>query len=341
MATEPAVAHPDAMRVVVFSSKPHDRAFLGAANAGRHDLIFQEARLLPESAPLAAGAEAICLFVHDHADADVMATLAKLGVRHIALRCAGFNNIDLAAAAKHGITVARVPAYSPHGVAEHAVALFLTLNRRVHRAYNRVRDGDFSLDGLLGADVHGKTVGVLGTGKIGLCFAQIMRGFGCRVLAYDVARNPAAESLGVEYTSLDRLFAESHVISLHCPLTPQTKHVINREALGRMRDGVVLINTGRGPLINTGAVIAALKSGKLGALALDVYEEEEGVFYEDHSSGILADDQLARLLSFPNVLVTSHQAFFTREAITAIAATTVANLDDFAAGRPCPNALKA
>lgn len=329
------------MHVVVFSSKPHDRVFLGAANAGCHELVFQEARLLPESAALAAGTEAVCLFVHDHADAAIMAVLAELGVRHIALRCAGFNNVDLAAAAKHGITVARVPAYSPHGVAEHAVALFLTLNRRVHRAYNRVRDGNFALDGLLGFDVHGKTVGIVGTGKIGVCFAQIMRGFGCRLLAFDVTRNPAAESLGVEYTSLERLFAESHVISLHCPLTPQTQHLIDAAALERMRDGVVIINTGRGPLIDTGAVIAALKSGKLGSLALDVYEEEEGVFYEDHSSVFLADDQLARLLTFPNVLVTSHQAFFTREAITAIAETTIGNLDDFAAGRLCPNALQA
>lgn len=329
------------MRVVVFSAKPHDRAFLGAANAGRHELVFQEARLLPESAPLAAGADAVCLFVHDHADAAILATLAGLGVRHLALRCAGFNNVDLAAAARHGISVARVPAYSPHGVAEHAAALLLTLNRRVHRAYNRVRDGNFSLDGLLGFDLHGKTVGVVGTGKIGLCFAQIMRGFGCRVLAFDVARNPAAEALGVTYTTLDELFAESHVISLHCPLTPQTRHLINAAALRRMREGVVILNTGRGPLIDTRAVISALKSGRLGALALDVYEEEEGVFYEDHSSGILADDQLARLLTFPNVLVTSHQAFFTREAITAIAETTIGNLDDFAAGRPCPHAVKA
>ena len=329
------------MRVVVFSSKPHDRVFLTAANGGRHELVFQEARLLPEAAALAAGAEAVCLFVHDHADAAIMAVLAKLGVRHIALRCAGFNNVDLNAAAKHGISVARVPAYSPHGVAEHAVALFMTLNRRVHRAYNRVRDGNFALDGLLGFDVHGKTVGIIGTGKIGVCFAQIMRGFGCRLLAFDVARNPAAEALGVEYTTLEKLYAESNIISLHCPLTPQTRHLINDAALAGMRDGVVIINTGRGPLIETHAVITALKSGKLGALALDVYEEEEGIFYEDNSSGFLADDQLARLLTFPNVLVTSHQAFFTREAITAIAETTIGTLDDFAASRSCPNALKA
>jgi D-lactate dehydrogenase len=325
------------MRVVVFSSKPHDRVFLEAANGGRHELIHQEARLLPETAPLAAGAEAVCLFVHDHADAGIIATLARLGVKHLALRCAGFNNVDVAAAARHDLTVARVPAYSPHGVAEHAVALFLTLNRRVHRAYNRVRDGNFSLDGLLGFDVHGKTVGVIGTGKIGVCFARIMRGFGCRVLAHDVHRNPEAEALGVEYTTPESLFAQSHVISLHCPLTPQTRHLVNAQSLARMRPGVVIINTGRGPLIDTSAVIPALKSGQLGALALDVYEEEEGVFFEDLSGAFLADDQLARLLSFPNVLVTSHQAFFTREAITAIAETTLGNLDDFAAGRPCPN----
>lgn len=329
------------MRAVVFSTKPHDRQFLSAANAGRHELVFLETRLSPETAPLAAGAQAACLFVHDHADAAVLATFAGLGVRHLALRCAGFNNVDLAAAARHGITVARVPAYSPHGVAEHAVALFLTLNRRVHRAYNRVRDGNFALDGLLGFDVHGKTVGVVGTGKIGACFAQIMHGFGCRVLAHDVVRQPALEALGVTYVPLDQLFAESHVISLHCPLTPQTHRLVNAEAIARMREGVFLLNTGRGPLIDTGAVIDGLKSGKLGALALDVYEEEEGVFYEDHSTRILADDQLARLLTFPNVLVTSHQAFFTREAVTAIAATTIGNLDDFAAGRPCPHAIKA
>ncbi|HEX2860883.1 MAG TPA: 2-hydroxyacid dehydrogenase, partial [Lacunisphaera sp.] len=249
------------MRVVVFSSKPHDRQFLTAANAGRHELVFQEARLLAESAVLAAGADAVCLFVHDHADAAILATLAKAGVKHLVLRCAGFNNVDLAAAARLGIDVARVPAYSPHGVAEHAVALLLTLNRRVHRAYNRARDGNFSLDGLLGMDLHDKTVGVVGTGKIGACFARIMRGFGCRVLAHDVVINSAVTDAGVEYVSLDRLWSESHVISLHCPLTPQTHHLINAGALARMRDGIYLINTGRGPLIDTAAVIRALKSG--------------------------------------------------------------------------------
>lgn len=329
------------MRVVVFSTKPHDRVFLTEANAGHHELVFLEPRLVLETAKLAAGAQAVCLFVHDHADEPILAELAGLGVRHIALRCAGFNNIDVAAAARHGIAVARVPAYSPHGVAEHAAALLMTLNRRVHRAYLRVRDGNFALEGLMGFDLHGKTVGVVGTGKIGVCFSAIMRGFGCKVLAYDIAQNPEAVALGVEYCTLEKLFAESHVISLHCPLTPQTRHLINAATLARMRTGVSIINTGRGPLIDTAAVIRGLKSGKIGALAIDVYEEEEGVFYEDLSGGILADDQLARLLTFPNVLVTSHQAFFTREAIHAIAQTTIGNLDDFAAGRACPNALKA
>jgi D-lactate dehydrogenase len=328
------------MRVVVFSAKPHDRVFLTEANAGRHELVFLEPRLVLETAKLAAGAEAVCLFVHDHADEPILAALAGMGVRHIALRCAGFNNVDLAAAARHGISVARVPAYSPHGVAEHAAALLMTLNRRVHRAYTRVRDGNFALEGLLGFDMHGKTVGIVGTGKIGVCFAAIMHGFGCKVLAFDIAQNPEALALGVEYCTLEQLFAESRVISLHCPLTPQTRHLINSAALAQMQRGVFIINTGRGPLVDTPAAIRGLKSGRIGALAIDVYEEEEGVFYEDLSGGILADDQLARLLTFPNVLVTSHQAFFTREAISAIAATTLGNLDDFAAGRACPNTLK-
>lgn len=328
------------MRVVVFSTKSYDRQFLSEANAGKHELVFLEPRLALETASLAAGAQAVCLFVHDHADAPILRALAGFGVRHIVLRCAGFNNVDVPTAAKLGIAVARVPAYSPHGVAEHAAALLMTLNRRIHRAYSRVRDGNFALEGLLGFDLNDKTVGVIGTGRIGACFATIMHGFGCKVLAFDVAQNPEVLALGVEYCELDRLFAESHVISLHCPLTPQTRHIINAASLAKMRPGVFILNTGRGPLIDTAAVIRGLKSGKIGALAIDVYEEEEGVFYEDLSGSILADDQLARLLTFPNVLVTSHQAFFTREAILAIAKTTVGNLDDFAAGRPCPNTLK-
>lgn len=327
------------MRVVVFSTKPYDREFLGAANAGRHELVFQEPRLNADTAPLAAGAEAACLFVHDHASAAALDVLKRLGVRGIALRCAGFNNVDLAAAARLGLPVTRVPAYSPHGVAEHAVALLLTLNRRIHRAFNRVREGNFALEGLMGFDLHGKTVGVIGTGKIGVCFAQIMAGFGCRILASDVVENPAIAALGGRYVPLAELFAQAQVISLHCPLTPGTHHLVDATALAQMRDGVFLINTGRGPLIDTGDAIDALKSGRLGALAIDVYEEEEGVFYEDLSTRILADDQLARLLVFPNVIVTGHQAFFTREAMQAIASVTLGNLDDLAARRPSPNAV--
>ncbi len=328
------------MRVVVFSTKSYDRGFLDAANRRRHELVYQEPRLSAATAPLAAGAGAVCLFVHDHADAAVVDALAALGVRGIALRCAGYNNVDLAGAARRGLPVVRVPAYSPHGVAEHAAALLLALDRRLHRAYGRVRDGNFALDGLLGFDLHGKTVGIIGTGRIGAGFARIMTGFGCRVLAYDVVENPAVRALGAGYVPLARLFAEAAVISLHCPLTPQTHHLIGAAALAQMRPGVYLVNTSRGPLIDTVAVIRALKSGQLGGLAIDVYEEEEGVFYEDLSGAILGDDVLARLLTFPNVIVTSHQAFFTQEAMSAIAETTLANLDDLAAGRPCPNAVK-
>lgn len=328
------------MHVAVFSTKPYDRAFLSAANRGRHELAFLEPKLDASTLPLVAGAAAVCLFVHDHADAAVIAELSRSGVRGIALRCAGYNNVDLVAAARCGLPVVRVPAYSPHGVAEHAVALLLTLNRRVHRAYNRVREGNFALEGLMGFDLHGKTVGIVGTGRIGQCFAQIMAGFGCKLIANDVIENAALRALGATYRPLERLFAESDIISLHCPLTPATHHVINAAALAQMRDGVFLINTSRGPLIDTGAVIDALKSGRLGALAIDVYEEEEGLFYEDLSNRILADDQLARLLVFPNVLVTGHQAFFTREAMAAIAETTIANLEDIAANRPCPNAIR-
>jgi len=328
------------MRVVVFSTKPYDRVFLNAANGGRHELVFLEPRLDPSTAALAAGAGAVCLFVHDHADAATLQALSQMGVRAVALRCAGYNNVDLAAAARSRMAVVRVPAYSPHGVAEHAVALLLALNRRIHRSYNRVREGNFALDGLMGFDLYGKTVGIIGTGRIGQCFATIMRGFGCRILATDAVESPAVRALGATYVPLGRLFAESELISLHCPLTPETYHMINASALAQMREGVFLVNTSRGPLIETGAVIDALKSGRLAALALDVYEEEEGVFYEDLSNQVLADDQLARLLVFPNVLVTGHQAFFTREALAAIAQTTLANLDDIAGGRPCPNEIR-
>ncbi len=328
------------MRVTVFSTKPYDRAFLSEENTRHgHDLTFFEPRLAAETALLAAGHEAVCAFVNDRLDAEVLGILASRGIRTIALRCAGFNNVDLEAAGRLGLIVARVPAYSPYAVAEHTLALILGLNRRIPRAYNRVREGDFSLDGLLGFDLHGRTVGIVGTGQIGAVVARILTGFGCRLLAHDPVRNAEVEALGIRYVALPELLAESDIVTLHCPLLPQTRHLIDAGALVLMRRGAMLINTSRGALLDTPAVIEALKSGHLGYLGLDVYEEEAALFFEDLSGQVLQDDVFARLLTFPNVLITGHQGFFTREALTAIAATTLANLDDIAAGRPCPHAL--
>lgn len=326
------------MKVTIFSSKPYDEQFLKEFNPPfGHELVFIENRLKSETARLAEGSPAVCAFVNDMPDAATLEILAAGGTRFIAMRCAGFNNVDLAAAKALGLQVARVPAYSPHAVAEHAVALFLCLNRHVHKAYNRVRDGNFSIDGLIGHDVHGMTIGVIGTGSIGGIFARIMTGFGCEVLANDVAANPDCVKLGVNYVGRDELFARSHAISLHCPLTPRTRHMIDQKSLARMRDGVFIVNTGRGALIDTEAATAAIKSGRIGGLALDVYEEESELFFEDLSFSIIQDDVFMRLTTFPNVLVTGHQAFFTREAMANIAKTTLANLADFEAGRVCPN----
>lgn len=320
------------MRVAVFSARPYDRRFLTAANeAARHELIFLETRLDATSAVAADHASAVCAFVNDVLDAPVLERLRDLGVRVVALRCAGFNNVDLAAAAALGIAVGRVPEYSPYAVAEHTVALLLTLNRKVHRAHARVREGNFALDGLLGFDLHGATVGVIGTGKIGTCFARIMAGFGCRLLAYDLRPDPSCESIGVRYLPLAEVLAQSDVVSLHCPLTPQTRHLIDANALARMKPGVMLLNTSRGAVIDTQAVIAALKSERLGSLGLDVYEEEGDLFFRDLSGEVLHDDVFARLLTFPNVLITGHQAFFTHEAMSEIARVTIANIDAFGA----------
>ncbi|CAN5836485.1 2-hydroxyacid dehydrogenase [soil metagenome] len=322
------------MRVALFSSKPHDRESLNAANARhRHELVFLEPRLTTATAALAAGFPAVAAFVNDQLGADVLEELAAGGTRLIALRSAGFNHVDLDAAGELGLTVARVPAYSPHAVAEHAVGLILTLNRKFHRAYNRVREGNFALDGLLGFDLHGRTVGVVGTGKIGVAFARIMAGMGCRLLAYDVAPSQEFEALGGRYVPLGTLFEESHIIALHCPLTRETYHLIDAEALEQMRTGVMLINTSRGALIDTPAAIAALKRGKLGYLGLDVYEEEEELFFRDLSGRVITDDVFARLMTFPNVLVTGHQGFFTEEALAKIAETTLANITAFEMGR--------
>jgi len=321
------------MDVTVFSTRPYDRAFLSAANerAGApHRFLWLEARLSPETAALAAPGGAVCLFVNDIADAAALSVLAARRVPLIALRASGFNSVDLAAAARLGIRVARVPAYSPEAVAEHTVGMVLSLARHLHRAFVRVREGNFALDGLLGRTLHGRTVGVVGTGRIGLAFARIMRGFGCRLLAHDPSPDPTAEALGVRYVPLAALLAESDVISLHCPLTPATRHVIDAAAIARMKPGVMLINTSRGALVDTAAVIEGLKSGRIGQLGLDVYEEEADLFFEDLSNHVIRDDVFARLLTFPNVLVTAHQAFFTEEALTAIAETTIANISAFA-----------
>ncbi|HYX14120.1 MAG TPA: 2-hydroxyacid dehydrogenase [Nostoc sp.] len=330
------------MKVAVFSTKVYDRKFLSDANSPtQHELVFFEPRLNRDTAILAAGFGAVCVFVHDQVDAPTLELLASRGTRLVVLRCAGFNNVDLQAAADLGITVVRVPAYSPYGVAEHAVGLILSLNRKIHRAYNRVREGNFSLDGLLGFNLHERTVGIVGTGKIGLILGQIMKGFGCHILAYDVYRNPELEALGGKYVELPELFANSDIISLHCPLTPETHHLINAEAIEKIKPGVMLINTSRGALIDTQAVIEGLKSGKIGYLGVDVYEQESELFFEDLSGAIIQDDIFQRLTTFPNVLITGHQAFFTAEALHNIAETTFANIADVEQGRSCPNEIRA
>ncbi|MFM7100096.1 MAG: 2-hydroxyacid dehydrogenase [Verrucomicrobiota bacterium] len=324
------------MKTVVYDTKPYDRESLHQApGADRIDWTFLEGRLSARMASTAAGAQAVCLFVNDHGDRESLARLAGLGIRHVALRCAGYNGVDLAAARELGLAVPRVPAYSPHAVAEHAVGLLLALNRKIPRANNRVHDLNFSLQGLVGFDLHGKTAGIVGTGRIGRVTAEILRGFGLRVLATDPFPEAAwAERHGIEYAPLEEIIRLADVVSLHTPLNPETHHLIRRETLARMKPGAILVNVSRGGLVDTTALIEALKSGQLGGVALDVYEEEEGIFFEDLSGQILQDDELARLLTFPNVLITSHQAFLTREALSEIARVTTANLLAFAEGRP-------
>lgn len=331
------------MKLAVFDTHAYDRDALTAANLRHaHDLAFLEPRLTRDTASLAAGFPAVCSFVNDRVDAEALATLHAGGTRLIALRSAGYNHVDLAEARRLGLVVVRVPEYSPNAVAEHAVALVLTLNRKIHRAYNRVREANFSLEGLVGFDLAGKTCGIVGTGRIGAVVARIMRGFGCRVLAFDLAPSEAlAAELGVRYTDLPELYQESDVITLHVPLTPSTRHLIDAAALDRMKPGVLLINTGRGALLDTRALIGALKRGRIGAAGLDVYEEEEGVFFRDLSDQVLQDDVLARLLTFPNVLITSHQAFLTHEALANIAETTLASVGAFERGEPLANEVRA
>lgn len=320
------------MRVAVFSTHNYDRVFLDEANQGRHDLAYHEVRLTPATAAVADGHDAVCAFVNDQLSKETLSLLQEGGTRLIALRSAGFNHVDLQAADHLGLTVARVPAYSPYAVAEHAVALVMSLNRRTFRAYNRVREGNFALEGLLGFDMCGKTVGVIGTGKIGLIFARIMQGFGCRILASDPYPADDAPDY-VEYVPASELYAQSDIISLHCPLTPETRHLIDEKAIAQMKPGVMLINTSRGAVIDTRALIGGLKSGKIGFLGLDVYEEEENLFFRNLSDRIIDDDLFMRLTTFHNVLITGHQGFFTKEALRNIADTTIANITAFETGQ--------
>ncbi|WP_236201735.1 2-hydroxyacid dehydrogenase [Pseudomonas pseudonitroreducens] len=321
------------MRIILFSNQTYDRdSFLAANHVHGFELHFQQAQLREDTVALAMGFEVVCPFVNDDLSRPVLEHLAAGGTKLIALRSAGYNHVDLAAAHALGLAVVRVPAYSPHAVAEHGVGLVLALCRHLHRAYNRTREGDFSLHGLTGFDLHGRTVGVIGSGQIGEVFARIMSGFGCHILAYDPYPNRAIEALGGRFVELDELLAQSDIISLHCPLNEATQHLINARSLARMKRGAMLINTGRGALVDTPALIEALKSGQLGYLGLDVYEEEADIFFADRSDQPLQDDVLARLLTFPNVIITAHQAFLTREALVGIAQTTLSNI---AAWRAC------
>jgi D-lactate dehydrogenase len=324
------------MRVAVFSTKPYDREFLTRANRDvGHELVFLEPRLTAETVALAVDFPCVCVFVNDVLDDRVVSSLARGGTQLIALRCAGFNNVDLKAATQRQLTVLRVPAYSPHAVAEHTVGMILSLNRKLHRAYVRVREGNFSLDGLLGFDLVDRTVGIVGTGRIGTVVAKIMSGFGCTLRGHDLFPNEDCRQLGVRYVPLDALLAESDIVTLHCPLSPESHYLINDATIRRMKDGAMLINTSRGAIIDTRAAIEGLKSGKLGSLGIDVYEEEGDLFFEDFSDQVIQDDTFARLLTFPNVLITGHQAFFTREALEQIARTTLGNICQFERGDPC------
>ncbi|KAK3694423.1 hypothetical protein B0T22DRAFT_368365 [Podospora appendiculata] len=332
------------MKLAVFSAKPYDKRFLSHVHAkNQHfhssvELAFHDFPLSSHTVPLAHGADAVCVFVNDTLDRAVLEDLNSAGVRAVLLRCAGFNNVDLEAAEALGMFVANVPSYSPEAVAEFALALIQTLNRNTHRAYNRVREGNFDLTGLLGKTLRGRTVGIVGTGKIGIALAHILRGFGCRLLAHDPFPTSAFDEFG-EYAELDVLLARSDIVSLHCPLMDSTRHIMDEQSLRKMKKGAMLVNTSRGGLIETHSVIEALKSGHLGGLALDVYEGEGALFYQDHSDDIIQDDELMRLMTFPNVLVCGHQAFFTEEALTEIAECTLRNFDDFTRRVPCQNSL--
>lgn len=324
------------MKIAFFSTQPYDREYFNRHNQ-QHELVFFDAALNADTAELAKGCQGICAFVNDQLNAAVLEALAKQGIRLVALRSAGYNNVDIEASKRNNITVVRVPAYSPYAVAEHAVALILALNRKTHKAYNRVRDGNFSLDKLTGFDLHGKTVGVIGTGKIGQLFSDIMLGFGCKVLAFDIIADKELEKKGVEYLPLIKLLPQCDIVSLHCPLNDQTRHIINARTLSFMKPGAMLINTGRGALIDTQAVVESLKGRHLGYLGIDVYEQEEKLFFHNLSEEIIGDETIMLLMSFPNVLITAHQGFFTEEALSQIAQTTLYNITEFENNRELKN----
>jgi D-lactate dehydrogenase len=336
------------MKIAVFSTRSYDRESLSQAAAtnaafhASHRFCFHEVHLSPETVHLAKGHDAICAFVNDRLNRPVLETLQAEGIQLVALRCAGYNNVDLIAADDAGITVARVPAYSPEAVAEHTVALILALNRKIYRSYRQVREGNFSLDGLVGFNLHGKTVGLIGTGRIGMAVARILGpGFGCRLLGCDPEPNEAVRDLGLEYVNLTRLVAEADIVSLHAPLLSSTTHLINEQTIAQMKKGVMLINTSRGGLVDTQAVIDAVKTGKIGYVGLDVYEEETELFFEDLSLQVIPDDVFSRLLTLPNVVITGHQAFLTKEALEHIAQTTIDNIIEFAATKACRNHVRA
>ncbi|GAA4823094.1 2-hydroxyacid dehydrogenase [Algivirga pacifica] len=327
------------MKVAVFGTQSYDKEFLEKESKdSSHKLVYFDSPLSIMTAPLAKGFDAVCVFVNDDVNGEAIRAIAELGVKIIALRCAGYNNVDLDEAKRQNIKVVRVPAYSPHAVAEYTVALILTLNRKTHKAYNRVREGNFSLERLTGFDLYGKTVGVVGTGKIGQIFAGLMKGFGCRILALDAYPNKKLEKEGLlKYATLSDLLEQSDIVSLHCPLTPETKHIIDDQTVWRMKQGAMLINTSRGGLIDTEAVIRALMKGHLGYLGMDVYEQEEELFFKDLSETLISDEKLMQLVTFPNVLVTGHQAFFTDTALTQIAKVTIDNLTAFEKGEVLEN----
>lgn len=332
------------MKIVSYSTKHYDRKhmeWVNQHNGYHYDIEYFDFNLTEQTAKNAVGADAVCIFVNDDANRAVLQELASLNIRILALRCAGFNNVDLEAAAELGITVVRVPAYSPEAIAEHAVGMMLSLNRRIHRAYQRTRDANFSLEGLTGFNMHNRTAGIIGTGKIGLATLRILKGFGMKLLAYDPYPNQAVLDLGAEYVDLATIYANSHVISLHCPLTADNHHLLNEVAFAQMKDGVMIINTSRGALIDSAAAINALKQGKIGALGMDVYENERDLFFEDKSNDVIQDDIFRRLSSCHNVLFTGHQAFLTEEALISISETTLHNIKEVASGNTCINQIKA